>query len=79
MRIIEPSVEIMRTGLEKEFITPEQFIEKVGRTCYKSEDKITDTSAAKFVSNLIKNGHEAMIEHWSLVFKTVNEKLCILN
>ena len=73
MRIIEPSVEIMRTGLEKEFITPEQFIEKVGRTCYKSEDKITDTSAAKFVSNLIKNGHEAMIEHWSLVFKTDKE------
>ena len=73
MKIIEPSVEIMRTGLEKEFITPEQFIEKVGRTCYKSEDKITDTSAAKFVSNLIKNGHEAMIEHWSLVFKTDKE------
>ena len=70
MKIIEPSVEILRTGLEKEFITPEQFIEKVGRTCYKSEGKITDTSAAKFVSNLIKNGHEAMIEHWSLVFKT---------
>ena len=70
MRIIEPSVEIMRTGLENYPITPEQFIEKVGRTCYKSEDKITDTSAAKFVTNLIKNGHEAMIEHWSLVFKT---------
>ncbi len=69
MKIIEPSVEIMRTGLETEFCTPEQFIEKVGRTCYKSEDKITDDSAAKFVSNLIKRGHEAMIEHWSLIFK----------
>lgn len=70
MKIIEPSVEIMRTGLETEFIRPEQFIEKVGRTCYKSEDKITDTSAAKFVSGLVKRGHEAMIEHWNLVFKT---------
>ena len=70
MRIIEPSVEIMRTGLEKEFITPEQHIEKVGRTCYKSEDKIAKDSAAKFVSNLIKRGHEAMIEHYSLIFKT---------
>lgn len=70
MRIIAPSVEIMRTGLETEFVTPEQFIEKVGRTCYKSEDKITDDSAAKFVGNLIKRGHEAMIEHWSLIFKT---------
>lgn len=69
MRIIAPSVEIMRSGLETEFVTPEQFIEKVGRTCYKSEDKITDNSAAKFVGNLIKRGHEAMIEHWSLIFK----------
>lgn len=70
MKIIAPSVEIMRTGLETEFITPEQFIEKVGRTCYKSEDKITEDSAAKFVGNLIKRGHEAMIEHYSLIFKT---------
>lgn len=70
MKIIEPSVEIMRTGFEDEPITPEQFIEKVGRTCYKSEDKITDSSAAKFVSNLISRGHEAMIEHWNLIFET---------
>ena len=41
-------------------------IEKVGRTCYKSEDKITDDSALKFVAGLIKQGHEAMIEHNSI-------------
>lgn len=70
MKIITPEVKIMRTGLETDFMTPEQFIEKVGRTCYKSEDKITETSAEKFVSGLIKHGHEAMIEHWSLVFRT---------
>lgn len=38
-------------------------IEKVGRTCYKSEENITDDSSIKFVSGLIKRGHEAMIEH----------------
>lgn len=70
MKIIAPSVEIMRTGLEKEFISPEKHIEKVGRTCYKSEDKITDESAAKFVGGLVKHGHEAMIEHYSPIFKT---------
>ena len=71
MKVIAPSVEIMRTGLGKDIdILPEKHIEKVGRTCYKSEDKITDDSAAKFVGNLIKRGHEAMIEHWSLIFKT---------
>lgn len=69
MRIINPSVEIMRTGLETDII-PEQFIERVGRTCYKSEDKITGDSAVKFVGNIIKRGHEAVIEHWSLIFKT---------
>lgn len=69
MRITNPSVEIMRTGFETN-ITPEQHIEKVGRTCYKSEDKITETSAAKFVSGLVKRGHEAMIEHFNLIFGT---------
>lgn len=70
MKIVNPGVEIMRTGLEVTNMTPEQFIERVGRTCYKSEDRITDDSAAKFVANLIEHGHEAMIEHWNLIFKT---------
>lgn len=69
MKIVTPSVEIMRSSLETDPVSPEQFIERVGRTCYKSEDKITVDSAAKFVGNLIKRGHEAMIEHWSLIFK----------
>ena len=38
-------------------------IERIGRTCYKSEDRITDDSAVKFVKMLVENGHEAMIEH----------------
>jgi thymidylate synthase (FAD) len=37
-------------------------IEKAGRTCYKSEDKITEDSAKEFVSKMIKSGHHAMIE-----------------
>ena len=69
MKIINPSVEVLRTGLEKDFMTPEQFIERVGRTCYKSEDKITADSAAKFVRGLMLRGHEAMLEHWTLIFK----------
>lgn len=38
-------------------------IEIAGRTCYKSEDKITDTSAKEFVERMIKSGHGAMLEH----------------
>lgn len=70
MKIIKPSVELMRTGYETESMTPEQLIEKVGRTCYKSEDKITEDSAVKFVGGLIKRKHEAMIEHYSPIFRT---------
>lgn len=74
MKIVNPSVEVLRTGLEKDFMTPEQFIEKVGRTCYKSEDKITAESAPKFVYSLLLRGHEAMIEHWTLIFQVHNQK-----
>ena len=49
-------------------ITPYQFIEKVGRTCYKSEDKITEGSAEKFVEGLIKRQHWAMLEHETIYF-----------
>ena len=41
-------------------------IEQMGRLCYKSEDQITDESAEKFVRTLVKNGHEAMLEHASM-------------
>ena len=47
-----------------EGVTPYQFIERVGRTCYKSEDKITEDSAVKFVKGLVSRGHTAMIEHF---------------
>jgi thymidylate synthase (FAD) len=49
-------------------------IEIAGRTCYKSEDKITEDSASKFVRMLIKNGHEAMIEHNSITVKFVCDR-----
>ena len=41
-------------------------IEQMGRLCYKSEEQITDESAEKFVRTLVKNGHEAMLEHASM-------------
>ena len=40
-------------------------IERIARVCYKSEDKIREGSAEKLISALIKNGHEAMLEHYS--------------
>lgn len=71
MKIIKPSYEIMTPINRKELL---KTIEIAGRTCYKSEDKITEDSASKFVKMLIKNGHEAMIEHYNITIKFVNDR-----
>lgn len=61
MKLIKPSFEIWEqpTGLEGVY----KQIERVGRVCYKSEDKITEGSAKPFVDRMIKSGHGAMLEH----------------
>ena len=71
----------MRTvAAHVEFINPPEYavvldtIERVGRTCYKSEDKITEFSAEGFVRGLIKRGHEAMIEHGSVTLCFINDR-----
>lgn len=66
MKIIKPSFEIITP------VDPNQIlktVEAVGRTCYKSEDKITDESCHTFVAGLIKRGHEAVIEHYNLTVR----------
>jgi thymidylate synthase (FAD) len=49
-------------------------IEQCGRVCYKSEGKIAEGSAEKFVANIIKRGHEAVLEHASLTVKFVVDR-----
>lgn len=70
MKMIKAGYEIL-TPISEGGISELQHIEKIGRVCYKSEDRISEDgeSAKKFVSMLIKNGHEAMIEHSSLAVK----------
>lgn len=60
MKLIESSVQIIK---EKD---PYKMIELAGRTCYKSEDKITEDSAKEFVDRMIKLGHGAMLEHGTI-------------
>lgn len=75
MRIIKSSYEIL-TPISSEGQTELKHIEKIGRVCYKSEDKISEDeeSAKKFVSMLINSGHEAMIEHSSLSVKFIVDR-----
>lgn len=67
MRLIKPNVEIIeqQPGLEGIY----KQIELAGRTCYKSEDKITEDSAKAFVDRMIKSGHGAMLEHGTVYLK----------
>ena len=47
-----------------------RWIEKAGRTCYKSDHKISDTSYNKFVYNIWKSGHGSVLEHSNLVIRS---------
>ena len=49
-------------------------IEKAGRTCYKSEDRITEESATAFVRKLIERGHESVLEHESITVRFVCDR-----
>jgi len=58
IEVIEPKIRFI-TSLEG----GEQHIERCGRVCYKSEDRINDDSAEKFVSKICRNHHESVLEH----------------
>lgn len=76
MNLINPNVELLiqQTGLDGLY----KQIELAGRTCYKSEDKITDDSAKAFVDRMIESKHHAMLEHGTVYllvpFDTVSMK-----
>lgn len=69
MRIVEPSVELL-------WITPEPYkeIEAAGRTCYKSEDKITEDSAIKFCEMIKQRGHASVVEHACASFRIICDR-----
>jgi thymidylate synthase (FAD) len=71
MKIIEPSFEVLGNINGDEIIKK---IELIGRVCYKSEDKITDTSSEEFVSRIIKSGHESVIEHEKISVKIICDR-----
>ena len=62
MKLIEASYEILPSH---GYTLPDIYkdIERAGRTCYKSENKITENSAKEFVDRIIKLGHGSVLEH----------------
>ena len=71
MRIIEPYFVILDELDGKKML---QKIERIGRVCYKSEDLITEDSAEKFIRNILKRGHESVIEHEKISVKMVCDR-----
>lgn len=61
MRLINSSFEIIEQAPGLKGI--KQAIERAGRTCYKSEDKITEDSCEEFTQRMVNSGHHAMLEH----------------
>lgn len=71
MKIIKPYYEFVG-GLN-----PEEMLKKIemcGRVCYKSEDKITEDSAARFLKGIISRGHGSVLEHAGFTVKFVCDR-----
>lgn len=76
MKVIKAHYDILNPNLNDPAAVSDIYkrIELAGRTCYKSENKITDESAAIFVRKLIESGHEAMIEHAGMTVRFVVDR-----
>lgn len=77
MKLCKPLFEIWEQSAGLEGVYKQ--IERVGRVCYKSEDKITEDSAKPFVDRMIKSGHGAMLEHGTVYLKVINKGLSLCN
>jgi thymidylate synthase (FAD) len=71
MKLIKPSYEILSDINTSDILKK---IEIAGRTCYKSENKIDETSAEEFVEMILNRGHESVIEHRSLTVKFICDR-----
>lgn len=71
MKVIEPYVEFAEP-IDGDAIL--KHLERCGRVCYKSEGKIAEGSAEKFLANIIKRGHEAVLEHYSFTVRFVCDR-----
>ena len=71
MKVIKPSVEIIDVFDGLDVIRK---LELCGRVCYKSEHKMNDASPYKFIQNIIKRGHESVLEHFSFTVKFICDR-----
>ena len=75
MNIVPLSVEIISPDFD---VVDEddilKIIEVAGRTAYKSENRITPSSASRFVKKIITLGHESVLEHVNVTVRFVCDR-----
>ena len=71
MKIVDASFEIVNMPDGREVL---KMLEKIGRVCYKSENRIEKDSAEKFLKTIIRNGHESVIEHVNITVKIICDR-----
>ncbi len=71
MKVIEPYY-VIEDEIDAQKIM--KTIERAGRTCYKSEQNIADGSAEKFITNILKRGHESVIEHEKITVRFICDR-----
>lgn len=71
MLIEKANVEVISNNSYEDMLKK---IEKIGRVCYKSEDKIKVGSAESFIKGIIKRGHESVIEHESISVRFICDR-----
>lgn len=75
MKFTKASVEIIPIPAPTDTQAVYRHLERIGRTCYKSEDKITPESCRKFLRNIFNRKHWAMLEHYPFVIEDTSSDL----
>lgn len=71
MIIQKPAVEVLSTESYQDML---RRVERIGRVCYKSEDRIEEGSAEKFIRGILRRGHESVIEHGNITVKFICDR-----
>lgn len=71
MKIVKQSAELLFPMSEEELLKK---LELAGRVCYKSEHRISDSSALVFVQNIMKHNHRSVLEHANITFRLITDR-----
>ncbi len=71
MKVLKPHIAIMEA---EDYAKMKRKVELAGRTCYKSEENITEESADKLILSLLKRGHESVLEHASVTVRVICDR-----